>query len=161
MKTGALEAFRERVARLDRESAAQLVAKHEREPTGLPVDRAPLVDVATAIHEVETAQHEYERSKEELDRKEGALTQVGGNAVREEVTRLKAARAAAELRERALEIDAWKLLHETLHTVENEEGLHLGRARAGPVAAHRRPLSHSAPRCFIAGRKSADYRCER
>lgn len=137
VKTGALEALREQVARLDRESAAQRVAEHERELAGLPADHAPLVDVATATRDVETAQREYERAKEELDRKEGALTQVGGNAVREEVARLEEARAAAQLRERALEIDAdaWKLLHETLRAVENEEGVHLGRALAGPVAA--------------------------
>ncbi|HYO77599.1 MAG TPA: hypothetical protein VE010_14150, partial [Thermoanaerobaculia bacterium] len=137
VKTGALEALREQVARLDRESAVQRVVEHERELAGLPDDGRPLVDLATATRDVETAQREYERAKEELDRKEGALTQVGGNAVREEVARLEEARAAAQLRERALEIDAeaWKLLHETLRAVENEEGVHLGRALAVPVAA--------------------------
>jgi hypothetical protein len=137
VKTGALEALREQVARLDRESAALLVAKHERELAAYPADGTPLTDLATATRDVETAQREYERAKEELDRKEGALSQVGGNALRDEVSRLEEARAAAQLRERALEIDAdaWKLLHETLRTVENEEGVHLGRALAGPVAA--------------------------
>jgi DNA repair exonuclease SbcCD ATPase subunit len=137
VKTGALEALREQVARLDRESAALLVAKHERELAAYPADGTPLTDLATATRDVQTAQREYERAKEELDRKEGALSQVGGNALRDEVSRLEEARAAAQLRERALEIDAdaWKLLHETLRTVENEEGVHLGRALAGPVAA--------------------------
>jgi uncharacterized protein YhaN len=34
-----------------------------------------------------------------------------------------------------IDADAWKLLRDTLRAVENEEGVHLGRALAGPVAA--------------------------
>ena len=134
---GALEMLRDSVARLDRDGAASLVAKQERELAGFPYDDRPLPDAEAAAREVELAQREYERAKEELDRKEGALTQVGGAALREEVTRLEEARVAAQARWHAVEVDAeaWKLLHETLRAVENEEGVHLGRALAGPVAA--------------------------
>lgn len=134
---GALEVLRESVANLDRDGAASLVAKHERELAGFPHDDRPLPDAESAAREVELAQREYERAKEELDRKEGALTQVGGHALRDEVSRLAEARVAAQARWQAVEVDAqaWKLLHETLRAVENEEGVHLGRALAGPVAA--------------------------
>jgi uncharacterized protein YhaN len=69
--------------------------------------------------------------------KEGALSKVGGAALREEVERIEEARVAAETRERELEVDAdaWKLLRDTLREVENDEGAHLGRALAGPVTA--------------------------
>ena len=134
---GALEVLRDSVAKLDRDGAASLVAKHERELAGFPHDDRPLPDAESAAGEVELAQREYERAKEELDRKEGALTQVGGAALREEVSRLEEARVAAQARWQAVEVDAeaWKLLHETLRAVENEEGVHLGRALAVPVAA--------------------------
>jgi hypothetical protein len=158
-QTGALEVLRATVAKLDRDGAAALVTKHERELAGFPSDDAPPVITTTtpvadpdrgrgfadqrtrpcraAAHEVELAQRAYDLAKEELDRKEGALTQVGGSALREEVSRLEEARAAAQMRWQAVEVDAeaWKLLHETLRAVENEEGVHLGRALAGPVAA--------------------------
>jgi hypothetical protein len=137
-KTGACNVMRGAVAALDREGAASLVARHERELGAFPKGSAAMApDVESANRAVEAAQRDYGRAKEEFDRKEGALSQVGGNALRDELASLEAARVAAQMRERDLETeaDAWKLLHETLRAVENEEGIHLGRALAGPVTA--------------------------
>ena len=78
---------------------------------------------------------QHAAAREELITREGALAHIGGAALREEVERLEEARSVVEGQQRALEIDAdaWKLLRDTLRSVENEEGAHLGRALAGPV----------------------------
>jgi uncharacterized protein YhaN len=80
---------------------------------------------------------QHDEAKEELHKAEGALSKVGGSAIREEVGRLDEALTVARAREEDLvvEANAWKLLFETLRAVENEEGAHLGRALAGPVTA--------------------------
>ena len=137
-KRGACEELREAVAKLDREGAASLVERRRAEWAVFPdYGSDGPDDEISARHDVETAQREYDRAKEDLDRKEGALSQVGGNALREEFGRLEEAHIAAQMREREMEIDAdaWKLLHDTLRGVENNESVHLGRALAGPVAA--------------------------
>ena len=94
-------------------------------------------DVELGERRLEKAGRELDEAKEELHKGEGALSKVGGVAVREAVERLEEALAVARTRERELEVDAdaWKLLLETLRAVENEEGAHLGRALAGPVAS--------------------------
>lgn len=137
VRHGALGATRAQVEALDRNAAEQLVKGGEAEVAAFPVERpATASDVEAAQSSVESAKREHERAKEELNLKEGALTRVGGAALRDEVERLAEARVAAETRERDLEVDAdaWKLLRDTLREVENEEGAHLGRALAGPVA---------------------------
>jgi len=137
VRHGALGATRAQVEALDRNAAEQLVKMGEAEVAALPVERpATASDVEAAQSSLESAKREHERAKEELNLEEGALTRVGGAALRDEVERLAEARVAAETRERDLEVDAdaWKLLRDTLREVENEEGAHLGRALAGPVA---------------------------
>ena len=137
VRHGALGATRAQVEALDRSAAAQVVKTREAELAALPGGRAATAsDVDAAAARVEAAKREHERAKEELNLKEGALSGAGGAALREEVERLEEARVLAETRERDLEVDAdaWKLLRDTLREVENEEGAHLGRALAGPVA---------------------------
>jgi hypothetical protein len=72
----------------------------------------------------------------ELRRAEGALGQVGGDVVtqRESQTREALQRARDAERELEREYDAYQLLAQTLRSVENEEGAHLGRALAEPVS---------------------------
>lgn len=57
--------------------------------------------------------------------------------VREELAREEEAYALTKERQRELEVDAdaWKLLLETLDTVEKEGSTHLGRSLAAPVSA--------------------------
>jgi hypothetical protein len=137
-RTGALNEIRLHVEKLDRNAAILLVQKREAELTAFPIEPpATVVDVESAKGNVQMANREHDRAKEELNMKEGALSKVGGAALREEVARIDEALVAAETRERELEVDAdaWKLLRDTLREVENEEGAHLGRALAGPVTA--------------------------
>ncbi|MEI8254401.1 MAG: AAA family ATPase [Deltaproteobacteria bacterium] len=123
---------------MDREGAATLLAEHMSAFDALP--DAPAVseaDLANAGRVCEASARALDAAKEDLHKSEGALSKVGGAAVREEVERTQEALEAATLREKELEVDAdaWKLLRDTLRDVENEEGAHLGRALAGPVAA--------------------------
>jgi hypothetical protein len=123
---------------MNREGAAALVVERTRELDTLP--SSPTVsesDVVAAENRLEQANRDLESAKEDLHKAEGALSKVGGEPVREEVTRVEEALAAARERERDLviEADAWKLLRATLVEVEKKESGHLGRALAGPVTA--------------------------
>lgn len=137
-RRGALNEIRVQVEKLDRNAAMLLVQRREAELAAFPTEPpATAVDVESARSNLEIANREHNRAKEELNMKEGALSKVGGAALREEVERIEEARVAAETRERELEVDAdaWKLLRDTLREVENDEGAHLGGALAGPVTA--------------------------
>lgn len=137
-RTGERTVLRSQLDGMDRAGALALSAQRDGELAARPpVAAASVADVADAEREVEDAKRELEAAKEELHKSEGALSKVGGRAVRDEVDRVKEALKAATLRERDLEVDAdaWKMLRDTLREVENEEGAHLGRALAGPVAA--------------------------
>jgi uncharacterized protein YhaN len=136
-RTGEHRALAEQLAAMNRDGAAALVAQRGQELQGVPAGPpASDADVERVEQHLETASRELDQAKEELHKGEGALSKVGGAAVRESVERLEEAVADAHIRWRELEIDAdaWKLLLDTLRAVENEEGAHLGRALAGPVA---------------------------
>ncbi len=137
-RTGEVGVLRSQLEGMDRAGALAQCGLRERELAALPqVLAATGADMADAEREVADAHRELEAAREELHKSEGALSKVGGRAVRDEVDRVKEALKAAMLRERDLEVDAdaWKMLRDTLREVENEEGAHLGRALAGPVAA--------------------------
>lgn len=136
-RIGERNLLRGQVEEMDRASALALCSQRQTELASVP--DAPAVsdaDVASAERKVVDATRELETAKEELHKSEGALSKVGGAAVYDEVERVQEAVEAAEQRERDLEIDAdaWLLLRDTLRAVENEEGAHLGRALAGPIA---------------------------
>ena len=79
--------------------------------------------------------HERQRTGE-LRRAEGALGQIGGDVAAEREKRAKEALGRARELEMDLERDyeGYRLLVETLRTVENEQGVHLGRALERPVS---------------------------
>jgi hypothetical protein len=136
-RIGERNALKTQLEAMDRAGAAALCEQREAELRALPA--SPVTseeDVANAERACVETQRELEAANEELHKSEGALSKVGGAAVREEVERVREAIEAATTREKELEIDAdaWKLLRDTLRAVENEEGSHLGRALAGPVA---------------------------
>jgi hypothetical protein len=137
-RIGERNALRAQLDAMDRAGAMALCVQREEELGALPDSPAVSdADVANAELESAAATRDLELVREELHKSEGALSKVGGAAVRDEVDRVQDALKAARVREQDLEIDAdaWKLLHDTLRTVENEEGAHLGRALEGPVAA--------------------------
>lgn len=113
--------------------------------SGLRAQLAALPEVGRAVDADDVAYHEQQVERrtghlrevnEELAKARGALEQVGGAIVREQLRELE--QATQQTRERArqveLEYDGWKLLLETLRASESSEGAHLGRALAGPVS---------------------------
>jgi hypothetical protein len=133
---GALGLLRDQVDGLDRPKAESDLRTLEAALAAIPPGSvASAEELAAAKTREREARRVHGEVREALMAREGALTHVGGAALREDVQRLEEARAVAEAQERALEVDAqaWKLLRETLREVENEEGTHLGRALAGPV----------------------------
>lgn len=80
----------------------------------------------------------------EVRKAEGALSQVGGQVVRDKAEGARDALDATLRREAELEIDyqGSKLLLESLRAAENEEGQHLGRALAPEIEAAFERLTH-------------------
>ena len=72
----------------------------------------------------------------ELQKAEGALQQVGGHSVQDQLEQADDAVKAIERREGEIEIEygAWKLLLETLRDAEAEDAVHLGKALVEPVS---------------------------
>ena len=72
----------------------------------------------------------------ELQKAEGALQQVGGHTVQEQLAQANEAVTAVDRREGEIEVEygAWKLLLETLREAEAEDAVHLGKALVGPVS---------------------------
>ena len=75
---------------------------------------------------------------------QGALSQVGGQAIEEQAADAREALAAIDRREHELEVDygAWKLLRETLAEAEKEDAAHLGAALVKPVSERMRKLTN-------------------
>jgi uncharacterized protein YhaN len=71
-----------------------------------------------------------------LQQAEGALQQVGGHSVQEQLEQADEAVQAIDRREGEIEIEygAWKLLLETLRDAEAEDAVHLGKALVEPVS---------------------------
>jgi uncharacterized protein YhaN len=136
-RTGEAIVLRAQLEGMDRVAADMAVEQRARELSALPVEKdVSEADLAAAEHLATDANRELEAAKEDLHKSEGALSKVGGIAVREEVERIQEALGAERAREREIETDAdaWKLLRNTLREIENDEGAHLGRALAGPVS---------------------------
>ena len=82
--------------------------------------------------------------RSELATAQGALSQVGGQAIEERAADAREALAAINRREHELEVDygAWKLLRETLAEAEKEDAAHLGDALVKPVSERMRKLTN-------------------
>lgn len=135
-RVGERNASQSQLDAMDRAGAENLVKQRSREFAALPAepDVSP-PDVEVSEKRLADAQGRLDLARQELHTSEGALSKVGGAAVREEALRLEEALELARTREKEMEVDAdaWKLLRDTLRSVENEEGAHLGRALAQPV----------------------------
>ena len=71
-----------------------------------------------------------------LQQAEGALQQVGGHSVQEQLEQANEAVKAIDRREGEIEVEygAWKLLLDTLRDAEAEDAVHLGKALVEPVS---------------------------
>jgi len=100
-----------------------------------PASAAGEDDVAEVESVVEKARNAVADKQSEIHRAQGALEQVGGAVVREQMEEIDRALQMACERERQIEVEyeAWRLLADTLREVENSDGAHLGKALAGPL----------------------------
>ena len=93
-------------------------------------------DREQAVEAVRLLTEECNAGHAELQKAEGALQQVGGHSVQEQLEQADDAVQAIERREGEIEIEygAWKLLLETLREAEAEDAVHLGKALVEPVS---------------------------
>ena len=126
------------VQREDPEAAhAHLEALHAKF-TELPVPEMKITerDREQAVEAVRLLTEECIAGHAELQKAEGALQQVGGHSVQEQLEQADEAVKAIERREGEIEIEygAWKLLLETIREAEAEDAVHLGKALVEPVS---------------------------
>ena len=81
--------------------------------------------------------------EDDLRRAEGALSQVGGDYVRDKSDEARRAVEAAREREHALEIEfrPWQLLCDVLIEAGRDDAQHLGKALVGPVSSRMADLT--------------------
>ena len=93
-------------------------------------------DREQAVEAVRLLTEECNAGHAELQKAEGALQQVGGHSVQEQLEQADEAVQAIERREGEIEVEygAWKLLLETLRDAEAEDAVHLGKALVEPVS---------------------------
>ena len=79
---------------------------------------------------------ECEAARAELQQAEGALQQVGGHYIQEQLEQADEAVKSIDRREREVEVEygAWQLLRETLQEAEAEDAVHLGKVLVEPVS---------------------------
>jgi hypothetical protein len=134
---GELGVMRERSEKDDLPGALQLLQAREAEVAEVAASGALATDERVADVERELREHDVkiDNVRQFLNEAEGALRQVGGITLRDEIADLGQARERAEARERDLNIqaEAWQLLRDSLRESEDAEGAHLGRALSEPV----------------------------
>jgi len=135
---GELAAMREHTNKDDLAAAQHMLQAREADVATVAASGtlATAEEVADAERELRDLDAKIDDIKQQLNQAEGALRQVGGTALRDELADLNQARERAEARERDLTIqaEAWQLLRDTLRETENTEGAHLGRALSMPVS---------------------------
>ena len=131
----------ERAALAQREDPAaahaHLEALHARFAE-LPVPEMKVTerDREQAVEAVGLSTEECNAGHAALQQAEGALQQVGGHSVQEQLEQANEAVKAIDRREGEIEIEygAWKLLLDTLRDAEAEDAVHLGKALVEPVS---------------------------
>ena len=131
----------ERAALVQREDPAaahaHIEALHARFAE-LPVPEMKVTerDREQAVEAVRLLAEECHTGHAELQKAEGALQQVGGHSVQEQLEQADEAVKVIDRREGEIEIEygAWKLLLETLREAEAEDAVHLGKALVEPVS---------------------------
>lgn len=118
-------------------AAAAELSRCEAELKALPpLPDASAAEVAELEAELVRARAHERHCTGELRRAEGALGQIGGDVAAHRERQVQEALERAREAEVDLERDyeAYRLLTETLRAVENEQGIHLGRALERPVS---------------------------
>jgi hypothetical protein len=132
-----VELRRDSVGRHDEKGARDAFGEVERELSLVPEPPYEITDeaVADARQQVQAAVDEFNKIDDEVLAKKGALQHIGGDVAKQRAQGAAEAVALAHEQEHALEDDynAWELLRSTLKEAEQEEGVHLGKALAGPI----------------------------
>jgi hypothetical protein len=135
---GELNMRREAVAKLDEAAARLAVEQVQAELRQAPEPASEITDemLEQARQMVQDARNRLREIESEIQGKRGALEHVGGEVAKERAEEAADALQRARQREQDLENDcaAWELLRSTLREAEQEEGVHLGRALADPIA---------------------------
>jgi len=135
---GTLMARQEAVAQLDAQGARLAVETVRIELEAAPAPSQPVAEInlTEARERLEQARSHAGEIEGRIREKRGALQQVAGEVAKQRAedaaTELEAVRARE--RQMELEFNAWELLRQTLREAEQEEGTHLGRALADPIA---------------------------
>jgi recombinational DNA repair ATPase RecF len=131
-------------ASLDRPAAMAAVAAKRAAVEALPLGGSTAADLESAQQALERAEAELTLKKDELRMAEGALTQVGGAVVTEQVEDYAAALAKAQERQTDLEsdADAWNLLRNVLRECESVGAKHVGAALGDDVSRRFQALTH-------------------
>ena len=103
------------------------------EPEDEEVDDALRAEMEKDLTEASRSTQELEN---ELRRVEGALEQIGGTYIEEQVNQAQEAIKAVREQEHDIELEygAWQLLRETLTEAEQQDSVHLGNALVDPVS---------------------------
>lgn len=144
--TGELDTHRRLAEAEDHNAAIRVLDERAAALAALPAPEDPEADE----DDLKTAeQHSAERRQQirgledDLRRAEGALSQVGGDYVKDKADEARRAVEAAREREHALEIEfaAWQLLRDVLIEAGRDDAQHLGKALVGPVSSRMAELT--------------------
>lgn len=143
---GELTIQRKAVETEDHEGAKSLTDECAGRLDSLPEPENEEVDDALRVKMEETAARASRKTQElenELQRVEGALEQIGGSYIEEQVNQSQEAIEAVRQQELDLELEfgAWQLLRETLAEAEQQDSVHLGNALVEPVSARMSTLT--------------------
>ena len=135
---GEMKVRREAFAGTDEAAARNALQEVEKELDLAPKPKQEITeeDVTQARQQVRAATLELDLINDQVKGKKGALEHIGGDVAKQQAEDAAEAVALAHEQEHLLEdeCNAWKLLQETLKEAEQEEGVHLGKAIAGPIA---------------------------
>ena len=145
---GEVEARTQLVASEDLAAAQARLDELQTAFAKLPAPEAPVDerDRRPAEETVRSLTAECSARQAELQQAEGALQQVGGHYLQEQLAQADEAVKAIDRREGDVEVEygAWKLLLETLREAEAEDAVHLGKALVEPVSRRVAELTDGA-----------------
>lgn len=136
--TGRLNELRSAQSKLDRPAAEAQVTAAAAHLDALPKPGRSVTeaDVEAARSELREREGQYAQAHDDYKKASGALEQIGGSVLLENLERAKEATQQARLAEQELDLEyeSWRLLLETLRASENEEAGNLGAALIAPVS---------------------------
>jgi uncharacterized protein YhaN len=138
--TGELEIHRRLAGAEDLDTAIRVLEERAAALAALPAPEDSDVDeddLKSAEEDGADSRQRIRGLEDDLKRAEGALSQVGGDYVKDKADEARRAVEAAREREHVLEIEygAWQLLRDVLVEAGRDDAQHLGKALVGPVSS--------------------------